>query len=80
MNKPYMQLVNDLLERHDFSLYIKGSAGASMQAESLVRGLQGLRQTAFCADDADAFQELSHLIIRAENGDPIQPYNTAAAA
>lgn len=80
MNKPYMQLVNDLLERHDFSLFIKGSAGASMQAESLVRGLQGLRQAAFCADDAIAFQELSHLIIRAENSDPIQPYNTALAA
>jgi hypothetical protein len=79
MNKPYKQLVNDLLERHNFSLYIKGSAGASMLAESLVRGLQGLRQTAFCADDADAFQEISHLIIRAENGDPIQPYNMAAA-
>lgn len=80
MNKPYMQLVNDLLERHDFSLYIKGSAGASMQTESLIRGLQGLRQAAFCADDATAFQELSHLIIRAENGDHIQPYNMAVAA
>ncbi|PAX78145.1 DUF4754 domain-containing protein [Citrobacter sp. TSA-1] len=75
-----MQLVNDLLERHDFSLYIKGSAGASMQTESLIRGLQGLRQAAFCADDATAFQELSHLIIRAESGDHIQPYNMAVAA
>lgn len=80
MNKPYKQLINDLLERHDFSLCVKGSAGAAMQAESLIRGLQGLRQTAFCADDAEAFQEISHLIIRVENGDPIQPYNMAMAA
>lgn len=75
-----MQLVNDLLERHNFALCTKGQSRESIATESLTQGLQALRTTAFFAEDTDAFQEISHLIIRVENGDPVQPYNIAVAA
>ncbi|WP_373368587.1 DUF4754 family protein [Yersinia enterocolitica] len=45
-----------------------------------MQGLQALRTAAFFADDIDAFQEISHLIIRIENGDSVHPFDIAVAA
>ncbi|EKN4770582.1 MULTISPECIES: DUF4754 family protein [Yersinia] len=80
MNKPYKQIINDLLERHNFALYTKGHAAEPIATESLIQGLQALRTAAFFAEDIDTFQEISLLVIRIENGDSVHPFDIAVAA
>ncbi|WP_160514396.1 DUF4754 family protein [Escherichia coli] len=80
MNRPYMQLINDLLERYNFAIYEKGLNYEPIAAESLIQGLKGLQQTAFFASDSDAYKEISHLLSCIEDGYLFMPYDITLAA
>ena len=77
MNNHYKQLVNLLLERHSFSLAKTNGENKTAADNSLILGLSGLQQAAFCADDSEALNEIKELISQMDIDGYIQPYNLA---